>query len=439
MKKTVILAAGALISSLILAGCGSSASSSSGSDTVNLTVWGGELQTSQDYLKTVTNAFAAANPETKFSFTIGAISEAKVKDEWVKDPENAADVAIAADDQLYDLAKGGYVQDITKLSSTMATDIESRNGALSVSVCKYNNDLYAYPVSASNGFFLYYDSSILSATDVDDFDTMMAAIKTKSIADSTTYQFGFPFDSGWYLEGFYRGAGFTIDKDSTGKNNCTWNSTTGTPSGFDVSSALLTLSSGDYKAYWNADTDANLMVATAAGTAKRCVATINGTWSADTVKANYGEHAAATVLPTYSVNGTKYRMKAVAGHKIAIVNSFSKNVKWASKLADYMTTSTNQVSRYTTLAEAPTNTDALTKVDLTTNYAVKALSEQITNYGFVQNVGGEFWTASGTLDKALNTGLDGEKALIESGVINATNLQSLLDTCVTAINATPAA
>jgi len=197
----------------------------------------------------MTENFAAANPDTKFYFTIGAVSESKVKDEWTKDPENAADFAIAADDQLYDLAKADYVQDITLLNETMASDVESRNGALSVSVCKYNNDLYAYPVSASNGFFLYYDSTILSATDVDDFDTMLAALKAKSVADGKVYQFGFPYDSGWYLEGFYRGAGFTIDKDANGKNNCTWDSSTGTPSGLDVSSALVKLSSGEYKDY----------------------------------------------------------------------------------------------------------------------------------------------------------------------------------------------
>lgn len=429
MKKSLLLlAAGSLLSVASMVGCG-------GDSGISITVWGGELQASQDYLSKMATAFQEANPDTKFNFTIGAVSESKVKDEWVKDPENAADFAIAADDQLYSLAKAGYVQDITTFDSTIASDVASRNSAVSTSVCKYNGDLYAFPVSSSNGYFLYYDSRKLSATDVVSFDSLMTAIKNKSTTDGKTYKFGFPYDSGWYLDGWFRGAGMSVTKDDAGKNTCDWNRTTPAPTGLDVAGAFLKLSSGDYKDYWAQASDSNLMVATADGTDGQVIATINGTWSADTITANWGTGAAATIIPTYKIGTTDYHMKAVAGCKIGIVNSFSKNVKWATAFANFITSEANQVTRYDDLAEAPTNTTAVTKVDLTKNYAVAALAKQTGTYGFVQSVGDKFWDGSKALDIALNTGVNGDDKLYENGAVNTVNLQALLDTTTTAIDA----
>lgn len=454
MKKFTILTAGALLACLTLVGCGTGGSSTASSaaasytpyddgsytatdETVKLTVWGGELQASQDWLNAMVYGFKAKYPLQKFEFTIGAISESKVKDEWVKDPENAADVAIGADDQLYDLAKNDYVQDITKLNAPLAADVSGRNSATSVAACQYNGDLYAYPVSASNGYFLYYNSDILSAADVVDFDTMMAALKKKSTADGKTYQFGFPSTSGWYLDGWFRGAGMNVEKDANGKNSCDWNRTDKTPTGADAAGALVKLANGDYKDYWKADSDSNLIVATAPGGTSQVVATINGTWSADTITTNYGTGAAATILPTYKVGNDSYHMQAVAGHKIAILNSFSDNLKWASYFANFITNQTNQISRYDLLKEAPTNTTAVGQVDLTKNYAVAALAQQTGSYGFVQSVGGNFWAPTETLDGCLNAGVDGDNKLIENGKLNTANIQSLLDTTVASVIADP--
>ena len=464
MKKYTVLAAGALLASLTLVGCGvgstssstggASASSAAGSsssssassyvpyddstytpssDTVKLTIWGGELAESQEWLNKMVTGFKAKYPLQNFEFTVGAISESKVKDEWTKDPENAADFAIAADDQVYDLAKNGYIQDISKLNSKLAADVEYRNSTASVAACQYSDDLYAFPVSASNGFFLYYNSSLLSATDVDTFDGMMAAIKAKSIADGKTYQFGFPSTSGWYLDGWFRAAGLNVAMGSDGLNTCDWNRTTPSPTGVDVAGALVSLANGDYKNYWKAASDSDCVVATATGGSSQVIATINGTWSAKTITANYGTGAAATILPSYKIGTESYRMKSVVSHKVGIVNSYSDNLKWASYFANYVTNTENQISRYDDLTEAPTNTEAVSKVDLTSNYAVAALAQQTGSYGFVESVAKPFWTPTETLDGCLNAGVNGTDKLIENGVLNTTNIQTLLDTTVAAV------
>ena len=41
-------------------------------------------------------------------------------------------------------------------------DIESANSADSVEAATFNDTLYAFPMTADNGYFLYYDSTVLS-------------------------------------------------------------------------------------------------------------------------------------------------------------------------------------------------------------------------------------------------------------------------------------
>jgi arabinogalactan oligomer/maltooligosaccharide transport system substrate-binding protein len=466
MKKSVLAIAFASLGAIALTSCGgttatsssaaatssaatssaatssaaaSSAAVSNDGVTHKLTIAGGELQASQDYLTEVANAFKTAHPETNFEFTVNAISEADAKTQLTQDPTTAPDVCIIADDQLYDLAKGKYVADINDIDATLANDVETRNVAISVSASKYGDDLYAFPVSNSNGFFLYYDSSILSLSDCDTFDGLLAAIKAASVKDSKNYKFAFPSTSGWYLAGWSQATGLTatLDKE-TSKTITNWNSTTATPTGADTFGALIKLSQGEYKNYWVGESDATAINDTAAGGTYQVIATINGTWSSSTIKTNWGTGAAATDLPSFTVGSTSYHMNSVGGCKLAVVNSVSSEAAWGAEFANFLTSKENQVLRYNELAEAPTNIVASSSVDLTTNYAVAALSLQ-SAYAFSLNVSNNFWTPTASLDAALNSGADGTTSLITSGagtssiVVDNTALQTTLDTCVTSM------
>jgi arabinogalactan oligomer/maltooligosaccharide transport system substrate-binding protein len=433
-KKSLILCLGSLLALSALAGC------SSDDGSVKLTIWGGELEASQNWLKSVSTAFQAAYPDTKFNITIGAVSEGDVKTQWLKDPNAAADVAIGADDQVNTLVEANDLANITTTDATIAADVESRNSAISVASSKVGDSLYAFPVSASNGFFLYYDSRKLSLTDCTTFDSLLAAIKAKSIADGKTYRFGFPATSLWYLGGWFEGAGYHTEQNDSGVNNCEWNSTTKTPSGVKVAGALTKLAQGEYKTYWDGESDSNIMTKVADDTEGQIIATINGTWSANTITEKWGDGAAATVMPSYTIDGTNYAMKTVAGHKVAFVNAYSKNLDWSIKFANFMTSKAEQIDRYNVLAEAPSNTSASSEIDLTKNYAVAALSKQMSTNAFSLNVSGSYWTDEGAFDQALNDGKNGDVALCTgNGTANVeiveSAMQDALDTAVATINA----
>ena len=60
-----------------------------------------------------------------------------------------------------------------------ADEVKKANSEDSVAAASINDVLYAYPMTADNGYFLYYDKRCLSDTDVQTMDGLLAA------ADST--------------------------------------------------------------------------------------------------------------------------------------------------------------------------------------------------------------------------------------------------------------
>jgi arabinogalactan oligomer/maltooligosaccharide transport system substrate-binding protein len=420
---------------------------SSASDAIAFTVWAGEED--QTMLGEIIDDFKKDNPTETFSITLGVQSESTAKDTILKDPQSAADVFAYASDQLYDLAKGGCLQNVEDvLEAADLTDVETRNSDKSVEAAKYDSKLYSFPLTASNSYFLYYDSSVLDLADCDTFDGMMAKIAAKSAADGVTYKFAWPTGSGWYLGGWFDPLGLTCTLDTTNNVNvCNWNTKTATGSvkatGLEASEALMKLSVGQYKDYWLNEPDKSLPGdCTLNETAKtRVVAAINGTWNAKAIETAWNTGYNATDLPSFTVGSSNYHMESVGGYKLIGVNAYSAQTGWATTFANYLSNETNQIRRYNERGEGPTNTAALSKIDLTSNPAVAALALQ-SAYFFTQSVGGNFWTPSGSLSVALETGASGTTPLVTSGAgtstltFDETALQKVLDDAVGGIIAT---
>ena len=164
----------------MFAGCGSSTGNSSSAkksgsgdsssgETVDLTLWASEND--QDLMKTLTDKFAAENSGTKFNITIGKLSEADAKDTVLKDPTAAADVFSFASDQIYDLVDAGVLQPVQDEDKKT---IESEEIESSVTAATVDDTLYAYPATADNGFFLYYDKNVIPDADAAQWDTILA-------------------------------------------------------------------------------------------------------------------------------------------------------------------------------------------------------------------------------------------------------------------------
>lgn len=367
---------------------------------VELTVWASEED--QDLTKSLLEGFESTYPDVDFNITLGAESESTCKDTILVDVEAAADVFAFADDQINELVKAGALQAV---SATYTYDVAAANVAGSVEAASVDGTLYAYPMTADNGYFMFYDKSIFSEDDVKSLEKMLevAAANDKKVAMCVA--------DGWYIYSFFKGAGFEMSLNADGTNSCNWNEAGGT----DVAQGILDLfATGSFVNM----TDQEMATAITEGSIAACV---NGTWRAATAAEAWGENYAATKLPTYKVAGKDTQMSSFSGYKLIGVNPHSDNLGWSMLLAEYLTNEASQITRFETRGLGPANLNAAASEKVQADPAIAALAEQAA-YATPQRVGGNYWSPAQTLGQILS-----------SGNPDNTALQELLDTAVSGI------
>lgn len=351
--------------------------------------------------------------EAVFHITVSEEEELSCKETVLANPAAAADIYAFADDQFRELYNAGALLEITMDADTViAENGGADNGAIRSATV--DGKLYAYPVTASNGYFLYYNSAYLSEEDVKSLDRIL------QVAEENGKKFVMDFTSGWYIYSFFKGAGLDVSLNEDGlTNSCDWNSVSGKYKGIDVAEAMLRisenggfLSCGD-EAFVSGAADGSI------------IAGINGTWNAVNIEEAYGENYAATKLPEYTVAGDSVQMCSFAGYKLIGVNSATEQPEWSMRLAQWITNEENQMTMFKLRGEGPSNIKAAASEEVRAAKAIAALGEQ-SAYGYLQNVGGNFWTPAnvfGTTIAAQNP--------------DGTDLQELLDTMVTGITSPP--
>ena len=419
-RRNVLSAVSAVTAAGILTACGGGAASSAASQSaaaapseassaaeswgdVKLTMWGAEED--QTMLREMADAFIAENADKgNITIDIGVQSESSAKDTVLADPEAAADVFAFADDQLNELVAAGALQEVL----LNPDDVKSRNLAGSVNAATMNDKLYAYPMTADNGYFLYYDKSVLSEDDVKSMDTLLAK------ADASGKKFMMSLNDAWYIYSFYAGAGLKATLADDGINTvCNWNEAPGA----DVTQAILDIST---QPAFKSGADADIVAGIKDGS---CCAAISGTWNAGTAEETWGENYAATKLPTYTLNGEQVQMASFSGYKLVGVNPHSSNVGVAMMLADYITNEDNQAKRFNDRKLGPSNINVNESEAVQNAHAIAALAAQ-SDYATLQRVGANYWSSAQSLGE-----------ILASGDTQGKTTQQLMDDAVAGITA----
>jgi arabinogalactan oligomer/maltooligosaccharide transport system substrate-binding protein len=377
--------------------------------TVELRVWAAEED--QDMVNAWCDAFAAQYPDITFNFTVGVESESTAKDTVLTDVEAAADVYSFAGDQLTDLVNAGALQEVLiHTDDVIAACGGEDSGA--VQAASKNGTLYAYPATADNGYFMFYNKEYFTEDDVKSLDTMM------QIAADNGKQITMQLDSGWYNLSFFLGAGFTLEANEDGSTTCDWNGTSADGiAGTDVVNAMLDIANNDG---FVSLTDAEFATGIADGS---IIAGVNGTWNATTAQEAWGDNYAATCLPTYTCNGQQIQMSSVAGYKMFGVNPHCENVGWAMLLAEYFTSEDCQLERFELREAGPANVAAAASEEVQSNPAIAALALQ-SQYAVLDGCeGANYW------DPAEAFG-----AIIAAGNPDGTDPQELLDNLVEGVS-----
>ncbi len=400
-QKIISLILTTAVVSILLTGCqksGTTASPVPSSETkkngtVALEVWGSEED--EALINEIIKSFKAEySGQANFDITFEAHSEANCKDNVLGDVLNAPDVFTFADDQLMVLVASGVLKEVRNSSAVSSRNLKAASDAASVS-----GKLYAYPLTADNGYFLFYNKAYLSEADVQTMDRILdvAASKGKQVFMDIT--------SGWYLFSFFGNTGLEIGLKDDGLNTyCNWNAKYNSITGKEVAEGILRL--GKNKAF-SATANEGF---TKAAADDLFIAGVSGIWDESAIKEAWGDNYAATKLPTYTVAGKQVQLSSYAGYKLVGVNSYSDNSDWASVFADWMTNEKNQALRFEMRGQGPSNINASKVGAVAESKALQALQKQ-AEFSSLQRVGSTYWGPSGNFGYLMSEGNPSNKDL----------------------------
>lgn len=418
-RKMLVTVLCAAMTASMLAGCGSTSSNNdaasgssatgteagapaSSDETITLTVWAAEED--QDFTKGLIQKFEDAHPDQKFDISVGVESESKAKDDILVDVEAAADVYSFASDQIEALVDAGALQAVNDVDT-----VTNENIATSVEAATVDGTLYAYPESADNGYFLFYDKSVVSEEAAQTVDGILEACGTVG------KKFGMVYASGWYNASFFYGAGFTTSKADDGSTVMDWNKSAGNYAGTDVAQAMLDIATNSaFVAVTDGDTSNQI-------NSGEIAAIVSGTWDAVSAKEAFGDNYVATKLPTYTCKGEQVQMGSAAGFKMIGVNPHSEYVGWAMELALFLTNEESQAARFTEREVGPSNSVVAKSDEVLANEAIAAVTAQNEVGGVIQEVGDNYWESAKSFGE-----------ILAQGNPDGTDLQTLLDNLVEA-------
>ena len=278
-----------MTSSLLLSGCGAAESAddrkqeTEGTETVELTVWG-----EKDNTATLT----------------------KMIDSFKEQYKGQADFNITLETQA---DSGGVLVPVPNAEEVSAENIKE-----SVDAATLNGKLYGYPMTADNGYFMYYNKDYFTEEDVKSLDKML------SVAQAAGKKVAMEFNSGWYLYSFFGNTGLKLSLNEDGVTNaCNWNDTSGDIRGVDIEEALKRITSN---AGFLSCPNGEIADKMKSG---EVIAGISGVWDVMNAKEAWGADYGACKLPAYTCAGREVQMASFTGYKMMGVNAYSKNKDWA--------------------------------------------------------------------------------------------------------------
>ncbi|MBQ6756376.1 MAG: extracellular solute-binding protein [Oscillospiraceae bacterium] len=329
--------------------------------TYNIVVWTGEAAV--ELTKKQIADFNASNTDgITFNAEVNPVSEATAADQMLVDINAGADLYCFAQDQFARLVQGGA---LNKLGVKAAETVAAANDPGVVGAATVGEDLYAYPLTSDNGYFMYYDKSVIPDADVDSLE--------KLIADCEAAGKYFAFEtntSAWYLAGWFFGTGcvseWTTDSDGEFVSvNDTFNSDKG-----------LIAAKGIKKLV---DSPMNLSSSSASEFANGAAIVVTGTWAYNDIQTVLGDNMGVTDLPSFEVDGQSYHIGSFNGCKLMGVKPQGDDTtKQAAlhKLAQYLTDEERQTERFNELAWGPANLNAQKSDAVQANPGLAALFAQ---------------------------------------------------------------
>ena len=369
MKKlcTLLIAFLALFS---LVACGGDDSGDQGSGDVvqktKINIWATAAE--EPVIKAVIDEYNKAN-NVNYTYEFTAISEADAGTTLANDPtvNGAPALFLCADDHISTLASKNIVAEIkgARKEKVVASTTE-----VAVQGATLGDKLYGYPVTSDNGYFLWYDSSKLTAEQVGSLEAILAAAKSQGKS------FLMDVANGWYANSFI------MSPQACGVNSLSWGSNAEGKTVYTTTwdnAAAVKVSEYIASLLTPAYADGTLQIGSndvieAGFQEGTLVAAVSGTWMEPSLKNILGDNLAACKLPTYTIDGQAYQMASFSGSKIYAINKTrpSEEQRVAAEIAEILTSKEAQLKRFELRASLPCNIEAAQDPAYTQNVSVGA-------------------------------------------------------------------
>ena len=391
--------------------------------TYDVTLWVSEKDGVADQFKEQIAAFEAANPGIKINASIEGVTEADAGSKVVADVASAPDIFCFAQDQLARLVQASALLAPGKAASET---IRANNDAGSVAAATVGGTLYAYPMTSDNGYYLYYDKSIIS--NPDSLEDIIKACEDNEV------KFRFALENAWYTASFFFATGC--------HSNWTTNSDgefVSVDDNFNSPEGMIAMK-GMQKLAQSTCYDSNADIFTDAG------AIVTGIWNAGAAAEHFGDNLGATDLPSFTVEGKSYHLGSYSGYKLMGVKPQNDAKRGAvlSLLAQYLTGEVCQSQRFASFEWGPSNKVAQSADAVKANISLVALTAQ-NQYATPQGqIAGVYWDTAkllgavaknATSDADLQKGLDDYKAAADA-FVKLTPEQRNSYTVIGAVNGT---
>ena len=341
--------------------------------------------------------------------TVEPVGEGEAATSMTTDIEAGADLYTFAQDQAARLINAGA---LSKLGKGAAEIVTSENAAGVVSAAMSGDELWAYPLTADNGYFMYYDKSVVSEDHIDSLEAVIAD------CEAAGKMFSYELEgSAWYTASFFFATGchsdWTTDADGA---------FTAVDDDFNSANGLIAVKGMkkllDSTCYNNSSAAAGFEAAVPSAVV------ISGTWDYVTAEGILGENLGVADLPSFEVDGTSYHLGSFNGCKLLGVKPQVDAKKGAAihKLAQYLISEEAQLERFNTLAWGPANLNAQKNEAVLANPGLAALLAQAP-YSIPQGqIHGSWWDIAKVIATNVKAAAD------DAG------LQAALDTYTTSMN-----
>ena len=413
MKKllTVMLCLAMLLSMAACGGGKQGGDTPSGGNTLDgtydLTIWVSESDGVKELTQKQVEAFMSANPGIKINATIEGVTEADSATLMITDVESGADIYCFAQDQLARLVMANA---LNALGTQASATVKELNDEISVGAATVNGQLYCYPMTSDNGYYMYYDKSVVKEEHLDSLEDIIADCEAANKLFSMELE-----TSAWYNASFFFATGCKSEWTTDSAANFT-----GVNDTFDSPEGLIALK-GMQKLLKSPAYNSS---SGASDFGKGSAVVVSGPWASADVQAILGANYGATDLPSFTVDGKSYHLGSFSGNKLMGVKPQTDAKKGAvcQQLALFLTNEECQLQRFELKGWGPSNKKAQENEAVKNDVALNALAAQ-NEYAVPQGqIHGSWWgiatnyaaaAKTATTDAELEEALHAYKAAID--------------------------